>query len=625
LAKIDSVVEPATKAELADALVEADRRTLAAVLTHLTGDVDLVPDIRDREHILRLAAELLPKYIEAGVVEPPSDEVLDAAMALAAGGVVPSKYGPFVREQMAIGPAVPSVPVTPPGSAWTIAIIGAGVTGLALAHYLDSVGLSEFTIFEKRPSVGGTWWSNRYPGCRVDTPSLLYSYSFNTDPGWPHHFSFQPSLLEYMRDTAVQFEGRIKTSTTVERLEWDERRNQWQVTLRTEGAADAEQIFVDIVLGATGFLSSPRLPVIPGMASFTGPAFHSSQWDTSVDVTGRRVAVIGTGASANQIVPAISSVAEHVTVFQRSPHWVTPHPYYGKPLTGTQRYLIEQVPSYLQWFRFRQFWVVGDGILSLMRRDPSWPHPERAVNAQNDALRETLTEYINEQLADHPDLRERVLPDFPPYAKRMIVDNGWYASLGRPNVSLVTEPIKRITPAGAEVEGESIEVDVIVYATGFNTNQVLNPIQIIGRSGVDLRTQLNQRPESYYGIALKDCPNLFMTSGPNGVTVHGGAGTLLAEIQCSYIVQCLRMLSESGASNMVVKDAALEEFTRSAKEENAKYAWSTPGVTNWYAAGGEGAAVAFPWSIYDLWAEAQGPDASAFTFGSDTNGITMPL
>jgi 4-hydroxyacetophenone monooxygenase len=232
-----------------------------------------------------------------------------------------------------------------------------------------------------------------------------------------------------------------------------------------------------------------------------------------------------------------------------------------------------------------------------------------------------LTGYIDEQLADHPELRSQVIPDYPPYAKRMVVDNGWYAALKKPNVSLVTDPIHRITPRGIDTVKDAIDVDVIVYATGFDTNRVLYPIEIVGRDGVDVRARLDESPEAYYGIALQDCPNLFMTSGPNGVTVHGGAGTLLAEIQCSFILECLRALVDSGASSIEVKAAALESFTTAAKAENAKYVWSTPGVTNWYAVGGKGAAVAFPWSIYDFWAEAQDPDLTAFSFTATGNGI----
>jgi 4-hydroxyacetophenone monooxygenase len=611
--------------DLQQALADADRRTMAAVLTHLTGDLNLIQDVHDREHIMATAARVLPPFLSGErAAQPPSDVVLQAAMALAAGGSVPvpGKYAPFVREQMGIGPAIPAKPIEPP-SPLSIVIIGAGVTGLALATYLDRVGLHNYTVLDKHPSVGGTWWVNRYPGCRVDTPSLLYSYSFNIDPGWPNHFSHQPALLEYMNLTASRVKGRIRSGVAVERLEWLESKSKWRVTLRPSGG-QVEEVLVNVVLGATGFLSSPRLPDIAGMDSFRGSTFHSSTWDPSVDLAGKRVAVIGTGASANQIVPAIADAAAQVVVYQRTPHWVTPHPYYGKPLTGAQRYLIEHIPSYLEWFRFRQFWAVGDGAMPLQLIDPEWPDQQHSVNADNDALRAILTDYIKEQLTDRPDLVAKVLPNYPPYAKRIILDNGWYRTLKRPNVDLVTDPTMKITDRGVVTAAGPIDVDVIIYATGFHTNRVLAPIQINGRGGVDVRAQLDKKPEAYFGIALKDCPNLFMTSGPNGVPVHGGAGTLLAEIECSFIVQCLRAMVDANASSMEVKRSALHEFSDAAAAENAKYVWSTPGVTNWYAFSGEGAAVVFPWSIYEFWTQAKNPDLNAFTYSTklqSTNGI----
>jgi len=607
-----SMNETSSAIELRDALGDSDRRTLAAVLTHLTGDVSAVPDPSDRHGILEMAQKVLPPYVTGERRrEPVPDAVLQAAMNLAAGGDVPAKYGSFVREQMGIGPAAPPRKIAP-RKALSIVIIGAGVTGLALAVNLDRVGLHDYTILDKNSEVGGTWFMNRYPGCRVDTPSLLYSYSFNIDPGWPHHFSYQPSLLEYMKSTAERRRDRLRTGVTVESLFWEESVNKWRVTVRPEGKP-TEDVLVDVVLGATGFLSSPRMPVIAGMENFEGRSFHSSDWDKSLDIAGKRIGVIGTGASSNQIVPAIADEAGEVVVFQRTPHWVMPHPYYGKPLTGFQRYLIERVPTYMEWFRFRQFWVVGDGLLPLMRIDPTWPDAEHSVNADNDALRIRMTEYVKEQLAGHPELARKALPDFPPYAKRMVIDNGWYAALLRSNVKLVTDPIMRITSRGVQTDQGVTDLDVIVYATGFHTNRVMAPMKITGRGGVDVRARLDQQPEAYYGIALQDCPNLFMTSGPNGVTVHGGAGTLLAEIQCSYIVECLRHMVATDVKAMEVRASALAKFAEEAAAENAKYAWSSTAVTNWYSGSGQGASVAFPWSIYDFWTEAKAPDFSAFT------------
>jgi 4-hydroxyacetophenone monooxygenase len=275
--------------------------------------------------------------------------------------------------------------------------------------------------------------------------------------------------------------------------------------------------------------------------------------------------------------------------------------------------LIERVPTYLGWFRFRQFWANGDGILDLMRVDPSWPDQSRSVSAKNDQLRQQMTAYIREQLADRPDLVDKATPKYPPYAKRMVIDNGWYETLRRPNVRLVTEPISEITPRGVRTEHGEDPFDLIVYATGFYTNHVLADIAITGRAGVDVRARLDEEPEAYLGIALQDCPNLFLTSGPNGVPVHGGAGTLLSEIQAAYITACLRHMVGSGWSEMEIRPSALRKFVEEAAAENAKYVWSTPGVTNWYAGSpAGGASVALPWLIVDFWKEGKDPDLSVY-------------
>ena len=438
-----------TNIDLASVLEGADRRTLAAVVTHLANDPGAVPDLRDRAHIEKLAAELIPAFIAGEkTVGPPSDEVLQAAMNLAAGQEVAPEYGPMAREQMGIGPRVETQPLNPPAD-FKVVIIGAGVTGVYAGLRLEELGLSSFTILEKNPEPGGTWWQNSYPGCRVDTPSLLYSYSFTPDPGWPEHFSHQPELLKYVKETAASknFGDRLQCNTAVETMTWNDEKAVWDLDIkRADGSA--ERISANFVIGATGLLRIPKWPEIDGIEDFQGPHFHSTYWNHDVDLTGKRVAVIGTGASANQIVPAIAPKTSEVVVYQRTPHWMLSHPQYGKALSGAERFLIEKIPTYLSWFRFRQFWQIGDSILPTLRIDPDWPYPERSVNADNDKLRGQMTEYVKAQIGDMPDLVEKVLPKYPPYGKRLLLDNGWYQALRRDDVQLIATPIERITADG---------------------------------------------------------------------------------------------------------------------------------------------------------------------------------
>jgi len=597
-----------TNVDLTSVLESADRRTLAAVVTHLANDPLAVPDLRDRARIEKLAAQILPPYFAGEkTVGVPSDEVLQAAMNLAAGVEVPSEYGPMVREQMGLGPVVAPKLLNPPAN-FNVVIIGAGVTGVLAGLKLHQLGLSSFTILEKNSEPGGTWWQNSYPGCRVDTPSLLYSYSFAPDPGWPEHFSHQPELLNYVKKIAAtnNLRDRLRCNTSVETMTWNEERAVWDLDVRRSDGS-TERISANFVIGATGLLRIAKLPTIDGIDDFRGPSFHSTHWNHDVDLTGKRVAVIGTGASANQIVPAIAPTTAEVLVYQRTPHWMLSHPQYGKALSGSERFLIEKIPTYLSWFRFRQFWQIGDAILPTLRIDPSWPYPEQSVNAANDKLRGQLTEYIKSQLGDRPELIEKVLPAYPPYGKRMLLDNGWYQALCRDDVRLITEPIERVTADGITTSVGHERVDVIVFASGFDTGRVMWPIQITGRNGVDVRKQLDERLETYQGMALAHCPNLFITPGPNGTPGHGGSGIFFAECQVGYILECLRAMFEHKWTRMEVREEAVRAFVDEVSAELEHYVWSLPGISNWFRGSRDRVTALIPKRLVDLWRESKAP------------------
>jgi 4-hydroxyacetophenone monooxygenase len=594
--------------DLPSILASADRRTLAAVVTHLAGDPGVIPDLRDRAHIEAVAARILPPYLAGEkTIGPPTDEVLQAAMNLAAGEKVPPEYGPMVREQMGLGLAVAPKPLNPPAD-FNVVIIGAGVTGVLAGIKLDQLGLSSFTILEKNPEPGGAWWQNSYPGCRVDTPSLLYSYSFAPDLGWPEHFSHQPDLLNYVKEIVEthNFGDRLQCNTAVETMTWDDKSTTWELDIR-RGDGSTDRIKANFVIGATGLLRIPKLPDIEGVGNFAGPSFHSTHWNHDVDLTGKRVAVIGAGASANQIVPAIAPTTGEVLVYQRTPHWMLSHPQYGKALSGTERFLIDKIPTYLSWFRFRQFWQIGDPILPTLRIDPDWPYPEQSVNAANDKLRGQLTEYIKMQLGDRPELIEKVLPKYPPYGKRMLLDNGWYQALLRDDVRLITEPIERITADGITTSAGHEQVDVIVFASGFDTGKVLWPIQITGHNGVNVRQQLDEKLETYQGMALEHCPNLFITPGPNGTPGHGGSGIFFAECQIGYIVECLRAMFDRHWARMEVRGEAVRTFVDEVSAELEHYVWSLPGISNWFRGSRDRVTALIPKRLVDLWQEGKAP------------------
>jgi 4-hydroxyacetophenone monooxygenase len=602
-------------ADLDAVLAHADRRTLAAVVTHLADDPAAVPDLRDRQQIEDKAREVLPPYLAGDKVPTaPDDDVLQAAMNLAVGAEVPAAYRTLVREQTGIGPVEPLAPLAVP-EGFHVVIIGAGVTGVLAARVLDQLGLTNFTVVEKNPEPGGTWWQNSYPGCRVDTPSLLYSFTFDQDPGWPEHFSRQPELLGYVKRTAERsnITDRLRCDTEVVTMTWDDETARWTLDLR-HADGSTSQMTADAVIAALGILRVAKLPDIEGRETFGGPWMHSASWDHSVDLTGKRVGVIGTGASANQIVPAIAPVAGELVIYQRNAHWMMEHPKYGKTLDGVEKQLFDEIPMYREWNRFSESWKFGDGVTPMVKVDPNWPNMDRSINEASDKLRARLTEYVETQVGDRPDLLDKLIPNFPPYAKRLLVDNGWYQALRRDNVRLVTAPIQRITETGVSTLAGDDELDVLVYATGFVADKVLWPMQVYGAGGVDVTAQLDANPEAYLGISAADAPNLFITPGPNGILGHAGNGVLFAECHVRYIVECLRALFDQRAKAMTIKEEALRAYVEEVCAALPSFVQSLETVDNWYRGDRDRVTTIAPKTVLEFWQDCRAPKLDAYTF-----------
>ena len=380
-----------------------------------------------------------------------------------------------------------------PGATVHVVVIGAGMSGLLAAHRLQQAGVS-FVVLEKDADVGGTWFENTYPGCRVDNPNHNYSYSFAQRHDWPLHYSTQDVLLDYLRRCADEFGLRdhIRFGTEVESAIVVGRRPPVDGTrpaarigaLRPDRGRRRHQ---------RGRAAQPPLVPSPSTGATRSPAssFHSARWDHDVDLRGKRVAVIGTGASAVQFVPEIAGDVGELLVFQRTPPWFGFTPEYHDPVPDGLRWLYAHVPYYSEFNRFWMFWKMGDGSLPGVRVDPDWEGDGASVNAMNDMMRMVLTNGIEGHFADRPDLLEHVVPRYPPGAKRLLRDNGvWPAALQRDTTSLITTPIRAITATGIVTDdGVEHEVDVIVYGTGFQASRFLTPMRVTGRGGVDLHEQ----------------------------------------------------------------------------------------------------------------------------------------
>lgn len=607
--------------DLQTLLTHADRRTLAAVVTHLSGDPNAIPDLSDRAAIEAKAAAILPGFISGDRTPPiPDDELLQAAMNKAIGIEVPIAYRAYVREQTGIGPVQPVPPLIPPPG-FRVVVIGAGLSGVLVARLLLQSGVTDVDLLEKRTAAGGTWYQNTYPGCRVDTPSLLYSFSFDQDPGWPEHFSPQPEVLKYVQRVVAEggLTDRLQLGSEVVGLQWQETESSWLVDVkRHDGSCDT--IAANAVVLAPGLLSMPKLPDIPGFATFEGASMHSGEWDSSIDLAGKRVAVIGSGASAQQIVPAIAPIAAHVTAYQRSPQWLTSHPKYGQKLDGIERQLFDRIPTYREWNRVLESWRFGDAMTNVVKVDPTWPHQQRSCSAESEQLRLALIDYIHGQVGDRPDLLEKVVPNYPPYAKRMLIDSGWYQALRRDNVYLETDAVLEITATGIRTAAGENAVDVIIYATGFHADRYLWPIQVTGRGGIDVTKQMVESPQAYLGVAMTDCPNLFITPGPNAYLGHGGNAMLFAECHARYIIECLRALFTLNANSMVVKASAVEKYVKEVDEGLADWVQNTPGVDSWFKGDRARIVTIAPKTVIEFWQDYRQPDTGAFDFISDEHG-----
>ena len=637
MGEIEPIVE--SDAAIRAALPHAAVPPLLPALAYLTGDLSLLREGLRPDALLlgmpqsglteaqlaearELALETLIRFRDGGCrpAPPPSDAAILQIMEFAVGGgadMVP--YLPLLEEELAVRGEDRRAPTwrksdVAPDVDFEVVLIGAGMSGLLAAHRLKQAGVA-FTIFEKNDDVGGTWLENSYPGCRVDNPNHNYSYSFAQRHDWPLHFSTQDVLLDYFRRCADAFDLRahIRFETAVRSAMWSESDRRW--TLRVQHPDGREEsVAANAVISAVGQLNRPLFPHIKGRDSFAGPSFHSARWDHSIDLRGKRVAVIGTGASAVQFIPEIAPRVGELLVFQRTPPWFGPTEDYHAVVAPGLRWLYAHVPSYSEWNRFHIFWKMGDGVLPGVRVDPDWEPKDRAVGLFNDILRQLLTEYLDSEFAERPDLREKVLPSYPPGAKRLLRDNGvWAGALKRENVELLTDAIREITPQGiVTADGVAHDVDVIIYGTGFQASKFLTPMTVTGRGGIDLHEHWDGDARAYLGVTVPGFPNLFCLYGPNTNIVINGSIIYFSECGVRYILGCLGLLLEGGHRALDVRKDVHDEFNERVDAENSLMAWGCSTVNSWYKNEHGHVAQNWPFTLLEYWQRTLAPDPDDF-------------
>jgi 4-hydroxyacetophenone monooxygenase len=620
--------------ELRAILADAEIPPLLPALAYLTGDLSLLceelrPDplalgmpqggldegqqARARE----LALEALRRYRDAGCrpAPTPCDADVLRMMEFAVGGSEMAPYLALLEEELAHGRADRRAPEwrkseIAADADFRVLIIGAGMSGLLVAHRLRQAGV-EFQIVEKNRDVGGTWLENIYPGCRVDNPNHNYSYSFAQRHDWPFHYSTQDVLLAYFRDCADRFDVRnaIRFGTEVRQASWLEREQRWSIVLEGPDGG-RETLSANALVSAVGQLNRPLFPDIPGRESFAGPSFHSARWDPTVELAGKRVAVIGTGASAMQFIPEIAPIVDELHVFQRTPAWLAPTPDYHDAVPEGLKWLYANVPSYSEWNRFCIFWRMGDGALEAVRVDEEWQSDGSSVSAVNEMSRALLRAYLEEQFADRPDLQAVVTPGYPPGAKRMIRDNGvWARTLKRDNVRLVTTPIERIRPGGVvTTDGSEHAADVLIHGTGFQASKFLTPMKVTGRDGRDLHEQWKGDARAYLGITIPGFPNLFCLYGPNTNIVINGSIIYFSECGVRYILGCIGRLLREGRRALEVKRDVHDRFNEAVDSENRRMAWGRSTVNSWYKNELGRVAQNWPFTLLDYWQRTREPD-----------------
>lgn len=599
---MNAALDSELRHRFAEAVAVANVPSLLMVLVQLTGeqrwleppyrpsrsiglgdnDTGGLPDAVQQEiRDAALEAILAWRAGKPPALPSPTPEKLVEMLSVAMGDEVPAEYGRFTAELFGYRPPNPGRIDVPAG--FNVLVIGAGVSGICAGVNLKAAGVP-FTIIEKHTDVGGVWLENHYPGAGVDTPNHLYSFSF-APYDWPKYFALRDDLHGYLKHVAEQFDllPSIRLGTRVESADWDDTAQRWQVTVqRPDGSR--ETLSANVVISAAGIFNPPVWPKIDGLDSFQGPCFHTAEWRDDVDLTDRRVAIIGNGASCMQIGPEIQHRVKSLTIFQRSPHWAAPFPQFRKAVPEALRFLFREVPLYAAWYRVRLGWTFNDRVHATLQKDPDWPHKERSLNATNDAHRVYYTRYIREELGDRQDLIDKVLPTYPPFGKRMLMDNGWYRMLRNERVSLIDERIERVDATGVvTADGTHHDADVLVIATGFDVLNFINTYEIRGRDGVTLREAWEgDNAKAYLGTVVPGFPNLFTLYGPNLQPGHGGSLIVVVEMQVRYIMDVLRRMAAHGLGSVECRREVFEDYNRRVDAAHANMVWTHPGMTTYY-------------------------------------------
>jgi 4-hydroxyacetophenone monooxygenase len=588
--------------------------------------------VAERHHdtLIEKAVVFMMNEAPSHVRRVPDTETLRALMVVVNGGET------LADEEFGVRKYIPAFEPFPWGAKWRngpakipddflVAIVGTGFSGIGMAVQLEMLGIP-YVVFERRHELGGVWSINTYPDARVDTPSAMYTFSFEKAFPWTEYFAKQPEVRAYLEHVARKFQvyEHIRFHHEVKGGAYEESSSTWSLDV-VDQTGRHKKVRANFVINATGLFASPKELDVDGVQAFKGELVHSTEWSKHHTAVGKSVAIIGNGSTGVQLLQAVANEASHVHVFQRTPQWITPRERYGDPVSAEIRWLNENMPYYWNWTRYTEAIPVID-LYGYLLPDREWQAQGGFFNEQNDALRESLTNYISTQLQGRTDLIERLTPNYPPFARRMIVDNGWYRSLLRDNVELVTTPISQITANGIVTsDGKMRSLDMIISAVGFSVEKYVWPADYVGVGSVHLQDRWDEVGiRAYLGMMVYGFPNFFIMYGPNSQSVSGGGATLPPQVEMwsNYIAKIIVASIENGCAAADVRREAFEKYNERLDETANELIWLVDKSSlgrNYYVINGR-LQVNVPWRYLDWHEMLSKPNFDDLAFSSRDGG-----
>ena len=615
------------RARVAEAVGIANIPTLACLLVQLSGDRGWIEGryaptrtrgLEDndtgglptgvQEEIRSAAIEAITDWMagKAPALPSPDDGLLVEMMGVSLGEKIPLEYGSMIREELALGGAMAprsTVPAVRAPEGFSALVIGAGISGICAAIKLAEAGVS-CILLERNARPGGVWLENRYPGAACDVPSHLYSFSF-APYDWSRFFAGRDEIHAYLEKVAADHDvlSKVRFGCEATQARYLEDSAQWEVDVRLADGS-LQSLRSEILISAVGAFNKPRYPDIPGIERFAGASAHTARWPAEgLDMRGKRVVVVGNGASAMQVVPAIADEVASLTVIQRSPQWAAPFPRFKAEVPEPLQWLLREVPLYRLWYRLRLSWAFNDKQYASLQKDPAWEHPERSINALNDAHRRALTDYISRELGERQDLLPEVLPSYPPFGKRMLLDNGWFRTLAREHVKLVTGAVTEVLPDRVRTSaGTEHEADVLIWATGFDVVNFLVPMRVFGRDGRELHEDWHgDDARAYLGTVVPGFPNFFCLYGPNTQFGHGGSLITVMERQMHYVMSVLSQMFAQHITSVDVKQEVHDAYNRTVDRLHEGMVWTHRGMDTYYRNSRGRVVVNNPFRMVDFW------------------------